>query len=127
LPVAFFETFFAEKIIQAVSIKSEDLQSYKKPTQVGFKAGVVASLPLTNNFSLRPSLNFLQKKSKIKFETEARTNSIKGDLNYLELPVNLVYSGSMKGMSVYFAAGPSFHRYLLLTILQSKPENVLSR
>ena len=74
----------------------------------GFGAGVVAELPFQNNLSLRSSLNYLQKKSSVEFSTVAgKTNTLKSTLNYLELPVNLVYTIPMNGVSVYFGAGPS--------------------
>jgi hypothetical protein len=92
----------------SVSASSNEVSDLKEPMVVGFGAGLSAALPLQNNLSLRSSLNFLQKKSKVEFATVAgKTNTIKSSLNYLELPVNLVYSVPLNGMSVYFGAGPS--------------------
>lgn len=93
-----------------VSVKYEDAGNLKKSARIGFGAGVVAEIPLQNNFSLRPSLNFLQKKAEIEFpadEESGKTSTMTSSLNYLELPVNLVYSIPVNNMSVYFSAGPS--------------------
>lgn len=90
------------------SLKGDNLAGFKKSTKIGFGGGIVADLPVAKNFSVRPSLNFLQKKSSLvytgvtnqKFTTES-------ELNYLELPVNFVYKVPLQAASVYFGAGPS--------------------
>lgn len=112
--VSFSQVRFGAQVIGnagSASVKSEDLSNFKKPMQIGYGAGVVAEVPLQNNFCVRSSLNFLQKKSSVEFtttEVAGKTSTIKSTLNYLELPVNLVYKIPMNGMSVYFGAGPSF-------------------
>lgn len=94
----------------SVSASTTGLTNVKKPTQVGFGAGVVADFPLQSNLSVRSSLNFLQKKGAIEFTNFGtdKKSTVKSTLNYLELPVNLVYKIPMNGKSIYFGAGPSF-------------------
>lgn len=93
------------------SIKNAEIPNFKKSMQIGFGAGLVADIPVAKNFSVRPSLNFLQKKGQIEFAIPAaagKTSTVKTNLNYLELPVNFVYTIPMQGAKVYFGAGPSF-------------------
>jgi hypothetical protein len=91
----------------SLSFNSSEIQDAKKPLQAAFGAGIVADVPFAGNLSLRPSLNFLQKKNSIEFGTSGETNKMKTSLNYLELPVNLVYTIPMKAVSIFFGAGPS--------------------
>lgn len=92
----------------SVSTSSQGLSNFKTPMQVGFGGGLVADIPLSNDFSIRPSLNFLQKKSTVEFTTAGtdKKSTIKSNLNYLELPVNLVYKVPVGSASLYFGAGP---------------------
>jgi len=91
-----------------VSTSSAGVSNFKKSIAPGFGAGLVAELPLQSNFSVRSSLNFLQKKSNVEFSpVSGKKTKVKTTLNYVELPVNLVYKIPMNGMSVYFGAGPS--------------------
>lgn len=93
------------------SFKADGLPSVKKPMQIGFGAGVAAELPLQNNMSIRTSLNYLQKKSALEFEIPimpGKTHKVTTTLNYLELPVNFVYTIPMESTSFYIGAGPSF-------------------
>lgn len=91
----------------SLSFKSAEIPDVKKPLQAAFGAGVVADIPFTNNLSLRPSLNFLQKKNSVEFENSGKTNTLKTSLNYVELPLNVVYAIPFKAVSVYFGADPS--------------------
>lgn len=109
--VSFSQVRFGAQVIGnagSVSASSEDVPNFKKSMATGFGAGVVAEFPLQNNLSLRSSLNFLQKKSSVEFTPIAgKTSTIKSTLNFVELPVNLVYSIPTNGSSIYFGAGPS--------------------
>src|SRR4051812_49403463 len=111
--VSFSQVKFGVQVIGnagSASIKSEELSNFKKPMKIGFGAGVVADIPLQNNLGVRTSVNFLQKKSSVEFATPGtdKKSTINSTLNYVEVPVNLVYKIPMKGASVYFGAGPSF-------------------
>ncbi|WP_169337664.1 porin family protein [Segetibacter koreensis] len=91
----------------SVSFKSTEIPNAKKSLQPAFGAGIVADVPLVSNLSLRPSLNYLQKKNSIEFENSGKTNKMKTSLNYLELPLDVVYTIPLKVAKVYFGAGPS--------------------
>jgi hypothetical protein len=93
----------------SAAIETPDVEGLKKPMKIGFGAGIVADLGISDHFSIRPSLNYLQKKSGFEYESEleGKVNSVNTTLNYLELPVNFVYKIPMQASTVYFGAGPS--------------------
>jgi hypothetical protein len=74
----------------------DESANYK--TKVGFTAGVVASIPISNSFSFMPSANFTLKGGKYSESGYTSTAS----LNYIELPLNFVYTH--KGF--FAGAGP---------------------
>src|SRR5438128_4912911 len=105
--VSFSQVRFGAQVIGnagSASVHSDGLSNFKKPIQIGYGAGVVVDVPLQNNFSVRSSLNFLQKKSSVEFTTMGtdKKSTIKSTLNYVELPVNLVYKIPMNGKTIYF-------------------------
>ena len=93
------------------SVSSSEMKNSNKDFQIGAGAGVVADISLSEKFGVRSSLNFLQKKSSINYETQelpGKTFSVKTTLNYLELPVHAVYKIPFKNMTAFVGAGPSF-------------------
>ena len=96
-----------------------------KPKQIGgFQVGVTADISLTTNLALQPSLLFSQKGFKVEESGSYSANGITATysdkrtlkINYLELPLNFVYtSGGDHGLQVF--AGP----YLALGIGGSLP------
>ena len=91
----------------SLSFQSEQIADAKKSLQPAFGAGIVADVPLAGNLSVRPALNYLQKKNSLEFGDAQDANKMKTTLNYLELPVDFVYTIPGKAVSVYFGAGPS--------------------
>lgn len=75
-----------------------DLSSKYKP---GITAGLFTKIPFGNAFSLQPAINFVQKGYMMKDEY----SSEKTTLNYIEIPVNFVYT--VKDNGLFFGAGPS--------------------
>lgn len=83
--------------IESVSVTSK--------THVGFTAGLTLSAPIGKSFSFRPELNFVQKGGDYKEEGYSE----KTTLNYIELPLNIVYNArTSKGM-FFIGAGPSLN------------------
>ena len=73
-------------------------------TVVGFSAGVAGDIPLGKEFSIQPSLSFLQKgqsHAEQDFDFTMR-------LNYLELPINFIYRAPGKDGHFIVGLGPSF-------------------
>jgi Outer membrane protein beta-barrel domain len=84
-------------------------QNYK--SKFGILAGIVAELPLTDNISFRPELNFIQKggtasSSQTVFGFTI-TNESKSTFSYLELPLNVVYNVEAGPGNLFVGAGPT--------------------
>lgn len=84
-----------------VTVKSQGISASFK-LKPGFTAGVLLNAPLSANFILQPALNFVQKGYKIKDVEGTETVT----LNYLEVPLNIVYSPK-KNEGFFIGAGPS--------------------
>lgn len=97
----------------AGSVSTDAPAKIEKSMRGGFGAGVVSEIPLGSNFSLRPSINFLQKGSSFKSvpvivgEGSSAKADLQTTLNYLELPVLVQYTVPLNKMNLFFAAGPS--------------------
>lgn len=78
--------------------------SFTSKTKVGFSAGVISSIAIGKHFSFQPALNFIQKGGTLK--EEGTTN--KTTLNYLELPLNIVYNTNASRGKFFAGAGPCF-------------------
>lgn len=85
-----------------VTIKAQGI-SLSPKSKTGITAGIFLDVPLSANFSFQPALNFVQKGYKMKDETASETVN----LNYLEVPLNFVYS-TKKNEGFFIGAGPSF-------------------
>ena len=72
--------------------------------KTGITAGIFVDLPIGNNLSLQPGLNYVQKGSK--WEEMAEKFSM--NVNFLELPVNLLYNSNGSSGTFFAGAGPSF-------------------
>lgn len=84
-----------------IDSKSDGL-TLSSDTKAGFTAGFTVSSSLAKHWSIRPELNFVQKGATINFTDEAVKFNTR--FNYLELPVNVVYSAKGK---FFFGGGPS--------------------
>ena len=84
-----------------VTIKSGFISASPK-SKTGITAGIVMDAPLGTNFNFQPALNFVQKGYKVKDETSKETVNF----NYLEVPLNFVYS-TQKNEGFFIGAGPS--------------------
>ncbi|MGH2563551.1 MAG: porin family protein [Ginsengibacter sp.] len=84
-----------------VTIKAGGISISPKLT-TGITAGLFFASPLSDNFSLQPALNFVQKGYLIKDGT------VKDhlNLNYLEVPIYFVYNAH-KSYGFFIGAGPS--------------------
>ena len=77
--------------------------SIASESKIGFTAGFVGDIPIGKDFSFMPALNFVQKGSKSKQESYESTIN----LNYIEIPLNLVYRVPGKSGHLFMGAGPS--------------------
>jgi len=82
-------------------------------TRPSFRAGVVATVPLSKSFAFMPQLNFVSAGSKISgssSDAQSGVFSVKGSIkpNFIELPLNFVYKVGMEsGNQFFIGAGPS--------------------
>ena len=76
--------------------------SISPKSKTGITAGLFTDISLSNNLSFQPALNFVQKGFKME------QDDVKDNLsyNYLELPLNFVYS-TQKSLGFFIGAGPS--------------------
>ena len=90
-----------------VQVKASGL-TIKTDSKVGFTAGVVASLPLASAIKLRPELNFVQKGAKVDMSESGFVDKTTLTLNYIEVPVNIVFEPKMASKGkLFLGAGPS--------------------
>jgi hypothetical protein len=93
--------FTAGASFSNVTVKSGFISASPK-SKTGITAGIVIDAPLGTNFNFQPALNFVQKGYKIKDETGKETVNF----NYLEVPLNFVYS-TKRNEGFFIGAGPS--------------------
>lgn len=72
-------------------------------SKIGLTAGIIADIPIADNFSLQPALNFLQKGYKV--SEDNYTDKL--TLNYIELPLNVLFKPEMQKVQLFVGAGPS--------------------
>lgn len=77
----------------------------KSDTKVGFTIGVNAEIPIASSLVFRPELNFIQKGGKQTESGSGFSSESKLTMNYLELPLNVVYK--FNGSGLFAGAGPS--------------------
>jgi hypothetical protein len=90
-------------ITSALISASADGVTENSDAKIGFIGGVTASTAIAKRWIFRPELNFTQKGGTINFDQEGV--KVNTTLNYIELPLNVVYSPKGK---FFFGAGPSF-------------------
>jgi hypothetical protein len=76
-------------IVASQSISAQGI-SLSGDSKFNWKAGLIANIPVSENISFMPQLNYVSKGGKFNIQgTSARF-----DLNYVELPINFVYNAS---------------------------------
>lgn len=83
----------------------EESVSIKSDTKVGFTAGVIADIALSEKFAFQPGLNFTQKGGK--FSDDLFGEDVTFTLNYLELPLNVLYKAPAGSGKFFVGLGPS--------------------
>jgi hypothetical protein len=76
--------------------------------KVGFKAGGIADITLSDNFYLQPGIFFSQKGAKINHDPLVSFSYI-FDINYIQIPVNILYKfGQPSGTRFFLGLGLAF-------------------
>lgn len=83
----------------------------KTKSKFGVLGGLVAEIPFSSSLLFRPELNFIQKGAKTN-DTQSQggytsTNTGDATLNFIEIPLNVVYSMEAGMGKMFFGAGPS--------------------
>ncbi|MGE5106443.1 MAG: porin family protein [Sphingobacteriales bacterium] len=76
-------------------------------SKVGFTAGVLADIPIADQFVFQPSLNFTQKGSKLSETDGADKIESKQTLNYIELPLNFLFQTEAGSGKFFAGIGPA--------------------
>lgn len=98
--------FHAGTSISKFKFKDGDI-SYSMNDLVSLQAGFVVDLPIGKNFSLQPGLNYLQKGGKASEDYSGVTEENIMRVNYLEVPINILYNVRSKSGTFFVGAGPS--------------------
>ncbi len=85
----------------------EDGEEFDFDTKVGLTVGVVADVPISENFIFQPGLNFTQKGGKLEESEGGVTAKSTINIGYVELPLNLMYRSSGGSGSFFIGAGPA--------------------
>lgn len=93
-----------------VAIKS-DGTTFSTSSKPGFTVGAVLDVPVTEHISLLTGINFTQKGSKeSEYDDFSGTSySYSTTLNYLELPLNLLYNTRANAGNFFLGAGPAIN------------------
>ncbi len=76
--------------------------SVTSKTKAGFSLGMLLSVPAGKNFSFQPALNYVQKGGRLKEDNITDQSTF----NYLELPLNFVYTAPSAQGSFFVGVGP---------------------
>jgi hypothetical protein len=77
--------------------------SVSAENKLGATAGVFLDMPFSKQASFRPGLNFVQKGSR----TSEPGYKDKLTLNYIEIPLDLVFKPTMQNVQLFIGVGPS--------------------
>jgi len=82
-------------------------ESYTGNSKPGFTTGILVDIPVSKQFSFQPALNYVQKGSKDETTEPGYTYKVKTILNYLEVPLNVLYNTRGSKGNFFIGAGPS--------------------
>ncbi|CAA7194608.1 porin family protein [Chryseobacterium potabilaquae] len=86
-------TFAPEIGMNISNVHTDEIKG--SSNKLGFKGGGIVNIPLYHNFYLQPGLFFSQKGAQKTLDKPTSTVNVKKNINYLELPVNIMYRYSL--------------------------------
>ena len=101
-------------LLNTASFTAEVDPSPEKDWEFGYGGGIFAEIPISNKLFLKPSLNYQQKGAKTTEDVIVGEGGLKTtekshlNLNYIELPVLMVYNLKKDSNKWFVGAGPSF-------------------
>ncbi len=81
--------------------------AFSNDPKVGVIGGFLAEIPLGSTLAFRPELNFIQKGSKTNSTFSIYESNSKITLNYIEMPLNVVYKLNVGSGNFFFGLGPT--------------------
>jgi hypothetical protein len=84
-----------------------DGETFTSKLRTGFSLGFVTDIPLSKSVSLQPALQYTQKGGVETGTQDYQDYKQTTTLNYLEIPVNLIYKTNSANTKFYIGAGPS--------------------
>ena len=95
----------------SATIKDASGLSFSPKSKVGLLVGVVSEISLASSVNFRPELNFIQKGFKLNISDNSGgfnySQESSATMNYLEIPLNVVYNFPAGIHKVFLGAGPS--------------------
>ena len=92
----------AGAVVSNYSAKAEGEETPKLDSKIGLTFGIMSNIPISKSLSFQPAINYVQKGASFKEDETKATLK----LNYLELPLNFVYTTPEKNGHFFIGAGP---------------------
>lgn len=83
----------------------EGSTNYSPDSKVGVTIGILTDIPIADNFSFQPAINYVQKGAKTEepdFNFESKLT-----VHYAEIPLNFLFKPEMTNLQLFVGAGPS--------------------
>jgi len=93
-------------VISNYTPKGDALTDKGKP-RTSITAGVVVEVPINKNFTFQPAVNFVQKGTIHEEKFVGHTEKTTVGVNYIEIPMNILFNGSDNKANFFIGAGPS--------------------
>ena len=85
-------------------VKADNI-SVSADNKVGFTAGGLADIPISENFLFQPAVNYVMKGAQVKMPEYDYKSSL--TLHYVEMPLNVLFKPDMQKVNFFIGAGPS--------------------
>lgn len=97
-------TFGPKVGLNLAKINGDDTENAK--IKMGLQIGLITDIAFSDAISLQTGLIFSQKGSKSEIDVLDETYTSKMNINYLEIPINMVYGLNIADNTLQFFAGP---------------------
>lgn len=84
-----------------------DGASMNEKSKIGITAGILADIPINNEFSFQPAVNYVQKGTKSEYTDYGATQKSSMTVNCIEVPLNFLFNAAGKSGKFFAGAGPS--------------------
>jgi hypothetical protein len=98
---------FATTQVEIYNTSASATRELDTKSRTGFAGGFLADVPISTTFSFMPELNFVQKGYEYESTSGAIVSKAKDKLNFIEIPLNIVYKAEVGMGHVFVGLGPS--------------------